>query len=507
MKSKWITLFLSLTLIACNDSFLDRLPQDQLSDESFWKVEDDVEKYTIALYKYIPDPANYVILTDAYTDNGVPVHIFAEQGTISSGTATASNAHFKQVWQCLYQGIRRCNVFFENIENVDMDEEQKKVYIGEVEFLRAFFHASLLKYYGGVPILTKVLDYNDQIPPRNTADEVYQFVMNECDKAIAKLPVERSEVGRVTKGAALALKSHLSFLQKDYQKTVTSVEALKELDIYQLHSNYEQLFTADYENNSEVIFDIQFMDEAKDFENGSYIDKYFGPGFMGGWEALSPSQDLIDEYECIDGKSIDESPLYNEISPYENRDPRLKASILWNGSKFGDQIYNTEGIIGTGNATRTGYNIRKYIDPDNVGCQFPGRVNFIIFRYAEMLLDYAYALNELNGPSEQVYTSVNQIRSRVGLPNLKEGISKDEMREAIRHERRVEFAFEGIHLFETRSWKTTEECVEKPVYGMKPNGEEFLVEQREFDSKQYLWAIPLTEIDLSRGVLTQNPGY
>ena len=279
------------------------------------------------------------------------------------------------------------------------------------------------------------------------------------------------------------------------------------MDIYQLHSNYEQLFTADYENNSEVIFDIQFMDEAKDFENGSYIDKYFGPGFMGGWEALSPSQDLIDEYECIDGKSIDESPLYNEISPYENRDPRLKASILWNGSKFGDQIYNTEGIIGTGNATRTGYNIRKYIDPDNVGCQFPGRVNFIIFRYAEMLLDYAYALNELNGPSEQVYTSVNQIRSRVGLPNLKEGISKDEMREAIRHERRVEFAFEGIHLFETRSWKTTEECVEKPVYGMKPNGEEFLVEQREFDSKQYLWAIPLTEIDLSRGVLTQNPGY
>lgn len=509
MNAKSLLFTLALSVItACNDSFLDRLPQDQLSDESYWKVEDDVKKYTVALYRYIPEPANYVMMTDAYTDNAVPVHMFAEQGAISSGTATASNPHFQAVWATLYQGIRRCNIFFENVAKVNMPEESRNLFIGEVEFMRAFFHASLLKYYGGVPILTHSLALNEAIPARNTAEEVYQFVIGECDKAIAKLPADREEAGRATKGAAIALKAHISFMMKDYNTTIAAVEALKSLHKYKLHPDYAQLFSAEFENSCEVIFDIQFMDESKDYVNGSWIDQYFGPGMMGGWEDLSPSQDLVDEYECTDGKSISESPLYKESTPYENRDPRLKSTILWHGCEFGGQTYSTEGVMGGGNATRTGYCIKKYIDPSNVGCQFPGRINFIIYRYAEMLLNYAYAMNETGGPTEAVYEQVDSVRLRVGLPKLQRGLTVDEMREAIRHERRVEFAFEGIHMFETNSWRTTEECVEKPVYGMTSTGEKVLIENRDFNpERQYLWAIPLNEIDLSKGTLVQNPGY
>lgn len=509
MKIKYLTLILSLFgLISCNDSFLDRIPQDQLSDESYWKTEDDIAKYTAALYRYIPEPANFIIMTDAYTDNAIPVHIFADQGVISSGTATSNTTHFRQVWELLYGGIRRCNMFFENISYVNMAEDKKNEYIGEVEFMRAFFHATLMKYYGGIPILTHPLGLNEPIPARNTSEEVYNFVIKECDKAIDKLPITREDVGRATKGAAMALKVHLSFLMKDYQNTMSYAKALMNLNQYELHPNYSQLFAAEFENNKEVIFDLQFMDESKDFTNGNTIDQFFAPGMMGGWEGMSPSLDLVEEFECTDGKSIESSPLYNENSPYENRDPRLAATVIWHGREFAGQVYSTEGVMGNGNATRTGFSLCKYVDPTNIGCQFPGRINFIIYRYAEILLDYAYACNEIKGPVSEVYELVNMIRNRVGLPNIENGLSKDLMREAIRHERRVEFAFEGVHMFETNSWKTTEACVKKPVYGMTSKGEKVLVEERKFDpNKQYLWAIPLDDIDLSKGTLVQNPGY
>lgn len=514
MKLKHLLLSLILLLgTGCNDSFLDRIPQDQLSDESFWKIEDDAVKYSTSIYRFLPEPGNYTVMLDCYTDNAIPVHVFTNQGDLSSGATTASTGHFKEVWQTLYRGIRRCNIFLNNIKNVEMKEENRKILIGEVEFLRAYFHASLLKYYGGVPILTRALELNETIPPRNSAEDVYKFVMEECDKAAEKLPVVRTDatqIGRACKGAPLALKAHLSYLMKEYEAAITSAKAVMDLKVYDIYGNYADLFSAEHENSSEVIFDIQFLDKAKDYVTGNWIDQYFAPGMMGGWEAMSPTQDMVDAYECTDGKSIQESPLYNPEKPYENRDPRLAFSILWHGSKIGGQTYSTEGTMGSGNATRTGYSVRKYIDPENQGNEFPGRINFILFRYAEMLLIYAEAQNELQGPDASVNEAVNRIRQRpsVDLPPLPQGLSRDEMREAIRRERRVEFIFEGIHLFETHSWRTTEACVEKPVYGITHDGKKVLIETRSFDpNKNYLWAIPLTEIDLSKGSLEQNPGY
>ena len=515
MKLKY--LFISLIALfgtGCNDGFLDKIPTDQLSDESFWMVKEDAVKYSAATYRYLVQTGNHMVMLDCYTDNAIPVHIHAEQGDISSCTATASNPHFKQVWQDAYRGIRRCNIFLDNIAKVDMKENEKTILIGEIEFLRAYFHATLLKFYGGIPILTRALELNETIPSRNTEEEVYKFIVEECDKAAQKLPLTRSdntELGRANKGAALALKAHISYLMKKYDVAAGTAKEVMNLGVYSLYGNYGDLFSAEHENNSEVIFDHQYMENALDYNyTGSWIDQFFSPLMMGGWEALSPTQDLIDAYECTDGKSIGESKLYNPEKPFENRDPRLAYSILWHGCEFGGQIYSTEGVMGNGNATRTGYTMRKYINPKNVGNEYPGWINYILFRYAEVLLIYAEAQNELSGPDASVYEAVNRIRQRpsVELPPLPANLTKDQMREAIRRERRVEFTFEGIHLFETRSWRTTEACVNKPAYGMTFDGKKVLVEQRKFDpNKNYLWALPLTEIDLSKGSLVQNPGY
>ena len=515
MKLKYILVSLTtLWAVSCNDSFLDRIPQDKLSDESFWQEEQDAIQYSTAIYRHLVQPGNHMVMLDAYTDNAIPVHIHAEQGDISSCTATASNPHFKQVWQDAYRGIRRCNIFMDNIEKVEMDERKKEILTGEVEFLRAYFHATLLKFYGGIPILTRALELNETIPARNSAEEVYEFIIQECDKAAQKLPLERTEsneIGRANKGAALALKAHIAYLMQKYDVAAKAAKEVMDLGVYKLFDNYGGLFEKANENNCEVIFDHQFMDNALDYVyTGSWIDQYFSPLMMGGWEALSPTQDMIDAYECTDGKPITTSPLYNPEKPFENRDPRLAFSILGHGCEFAGMTYSTKGSMGNGNATRTGYTMRKYIDESNVGNEYPGAINYILFRYAEMLLIYAESMNELNGPTAEVYAAVNQVRQRpsVELPALPAGLTKDQMREAIRRERRVEFIFEGIHLFETRSWRTTEACVNKPAYGCTYDGQKVLIEQRKFNpEKDYLWAIPLTEIDLSKGALVQNPGY
>ncbi|MEG1564787.1 MAG: RagB/SusD family nutrient uptake outer membrane protein [Bacteroides sp.] len=513
MKLKYSLLSLVLLMgTSCNDSFLDRAPKDEQSDVSFWRDAEDAVKYTTGTYRYLIAPENHIIMTDCYTDNAVPVHVGAEQGQLSSGTATASNPHFKQVWQTAYDGIRRCDIYFANIGQVTMDDKKKEVLTGEITYLRAFFYATLVKYFGGVPILTQALELNEPIPARNTDEEVYNFIVKELDKAAGMLPLQRtelSEVGRATKGAALSLKAKMSNYFHKYDVAAKTAKEVMDLGIYGLNDNYENLFLPEYENNKEVIFDRQYVQNAYNSTIGSLIDQYFSPVMMGGWEAISPSQDLVDAYPCKDGKSIKESKLYNPEKPFENRDPRLAFSILWDGQKLAGKTYESK-TMGDGNITRTGYCMRKYVNPKNDGNNDYGWTNFIYIRYADILLTYAEAQNELTGPDASVYAAINQVRQRpsVELPPLAAGLNKDQMRNAIRLERRLEFTFEGIHLFDTRSWRTTEADVKKPVYGKIVNGKHFLVEQRSFNpDRDYLWAIPLTEIDLSKGTLTQNPNY
>lgn len=502
----------SLGMTSCNDSFLERNPTDALSDASYWQNADDAEKFVTGIYLYLIEAENHTIMTDCYTDNAIPVHVSAEQGQLSAGTATSSNAHFSQLWEYAYSTIRRCQKFYEQIGAVPMDETVKARLTGEVQFLEAFAYSNLLKYMGGVPIVDHVLQLNEQLPARSTEEETYNYIIGLLDQAAPHLPNIRTDAdhGKPSAGACYALKARTAFYAHKYDVAQEAAEKVMKMGCFGLYNNYNDLFQPVAELCNEIIFDRESVPNAQYWWQCSWIGLYFGPVMASGWEAVSPTQDLIDAYPCTDGLPISQSPLYDPNDPFKNRDPRLAYSVMWNGSEFAGRIYTIDKM-GDGSHTRTGYTMRKYINPDNFGLKDWDWTNFIYIRYAEVLLTYAEARNELlSAPDSEVYAAVNQVRQRpsVDLPPLPDGLTKDQMRDAIRLERRLEFAFEGIHLFDTRSYRTTEKDVTKPVYGVNPQGEKILIETRKFDpNRDYLWAIPLTEIDLSQGVLTQNPGW
>lgn len=514
LKYNFIGLILAcgLGLSSCNDSFLDRNPKDQLSDASFWKNAEDAQKFATGIYLYLIEPENHTIMTDCYTDNAIPVHVTAEQGQLSAGTATSSNPHFLQLWKNAYQCIRRCLVFYEHIGDVPMDEKEKAQLTAEVQFLEAFSYANILKYMGGASLLDHPLELNEKLPSRSSEEETYNHIVGLLDKAAASLPDIRSnsDHGKPSAGACYALKARVAFYAHKYDVAEAAARKVMGMNVYGLYDNYGDLFQPVAELCNEIIFDREYLENPKNSNEGSYIGQFFAPVMMGGWEALSPTQDLIDSYPCKDGKSIKESPFYNPEDPFADRDPRLGFSVLWNGSQIAGKTFNLNNM-GDGSHTRTGYSMKKYINPDNDGINNYDWTNFIYIRYAEVLLTFAEARNEnLSAPDTEVYDAVNQIRQRpsVNLPPLPSGLSKDQMREAIRLERRLEFAFEGMHLFDTRSYKTTEKDVTKPVYGVNAKGESIFIETRKFNvNRDYLWAIPLEEVDLAQGALKQNPGW
>ena len=371
-----------------------------------------------------------------------------------------------------------------------MSDADKARLTGEVQFLEAFFYSTLMKFMGGVPILDRPLALREPMPERASEEATYNYIVSLLDKAALALPDIRqsNDHGKPSAGACYALKARLALYAHKYDVAEQAAKKVMDMGKYGLYSDYANLFQPVAEGCNEIIFDREYLSNPKNSSEGSMIGLFFAPIVMGGWEALSPTQDLVDAYPCTDGKSIQDSPLYDPNHPFEHRDPRLAASILWNGSM-----------------------IAGHENPENDGINNYDWTNFIYIRYAEVLLTYAEARNEqLASPDNQVYAAVNAIRQRpsVNLPVLASGMTKDEMRAAIRLERRLELAFEGIHLFDTRSYKTTEADVKKPVYGMRPDGTKFLVEQRKFNpNRDYLWAIPLTEVDLSKGVLKQNPNW
>ena len=522
MKLKYYVLGLVsvCAFTSCNDDFLERAPKDKLSDTSYWLSKVDAEKFANGIYRYLVEPENHSIMTDCYTANAVPVHVGAEQGQLSAGSAVSTNPHFRQLWQEAYYGIRRCLIFQANIANVPMDETAKATLKAEVQYLEAFFYSTLLKYMGGVPILDHALALSEEFPARNTEEQVYTHIVNLLDEAAPKLPSIRTAAdhGKASAGACMALKARVAYYAHKYDVAETAAKAVMDMGTFDLADDYETLFRPESELDNEIIFNKEYNPEPANSVEGNQIQLFFMPVDFGAWEALSPTQDMVDAYQCIDGKSIKESELYDPANPYENRDPRLAYSILWPGAEYPGIYDGVEYTLtfdnqsmGDGSHTRTGYSMRKYLDPNDYGIWYYGQTNFIYIRYAEVLLTYAEARNEqLSAPDELVYAAVNQVRQRpsVNMPELEAGMTKDEMREAIRHERRIELAFEGMHLFDTRSWKTTEEEVKRPVWGIDKEGKPFHVETRSFNpARDYLWAIPQKDVDLSNGVLEQNPGW
>ena len=467
------------------------------------------------------------------------------------------------VWGEMYRGIRRANIFVETAspDKVNLDAfrndatafQQKRDEVSrwayEARFLRAFFYFELVKRYGGVPLITASSTSEADVAGirRNALQECFQFISNECDSAAKYLPVSYAtgELGRATRGAALALKSRaLLYAASDLFNTPSwaggypdaalisltgnraarwqaAADAAKTvIDLpgtgYALASNYNALFTTF--NNAEIIF-TRRNSSTNVFERVNY------PIGFEGRSGTTPTQDLVDAYEvkvnATTSVPFDWSNPLHAADPYSGRDPRLGMTILTNNVSFTANGGTRPVETWTGgrdarplvNASKTGYYLRKYVANVNLLTNTTAVHSWIHFRLAEIYLNYAEALNEVSPGHADIKRFYDLVRNRTGvaMPLLPGGLSQEQVRERIRNERRVELAFEDHRAWDVRRWMTAPAALGTAVRGVEVTNTAnsftytpVVVENRVFQPKMYLFPIPQNELSISGG-LKQNP--
>lgn len=490
---------LTWTMAACH-SLLETEPTDFYSQDTYWQTSEQALDALTGCYQALTHNDLYNAQTpfmfeamspNAFNyDNQRAANDFA-RGVHSATTLGMNDA----MWNGCYRGIGRCNAVIERVPAISMDETLKARIVAEAKFLRAFYYHRLNTLFHGVPLLLAEPNPDEQgSQPRNTYDEVLAQVVRDLDEAAAVLPVAYAgaDDGRATKGAALALKARALLQDLDYAGAVAAAEAVFGLDHYELFPDYNGIFRKANQGNKEVIFDIRF--KAPEVTNQYDI-------IMAQYSTQAPVQGLVDAYQMIDGRSIEESDLYDPQNPYENRDPRFKQSIVYIGAPWRNRTATAADLH------QTGYTFWKFTEYNATtpGTLVNSDCNYLEIRYADVLLMYAEALNELSGPTDAVYEAVNAIRTRpsVDMPELPAGLSKEAMREAIRLERRIELAGEGSYFYDIRRWGTIEEEMNGPIHDYQGN----VIQNRSFNAERdYLWPIPFTEIDLNPA-LEQNPNY
>lgn len=558
IKIKEIVGVLAITIIgfsACKKPLYETEPTSQDITYVFDKTDSlgiQAKTFLADIYSYLPNGYNRIgnDVLDAASDDAISsspastIEYFVN-GRISA-VATVDNS-----WDNNYRTIRRANIFLANIDVVPLNQKGLKVYWkSEARILRAIAYFELIKRFGGVPLLgDRVLGLDDNIQlPRNSYAECLKYVVDECDalKAIARPDntlAADEDYGRVTQGVALALKARILLYDasplnnptNDLTKWASAAQAAKDvmnLNIFSLTAAYTSVFNT--RKNSEVILAYQrgvtFDLETRNAPVGYTATNASGSGYT------SPTQELVDAFDMSNGRAIsDPASGYNAADPYTGRDPRFYRTIFHNNAKWLNRIIQTYdgGLDRPGSAvnvqTRTGYYMRKFLNEtfESASVYSNQTHNFPIFRYAEILLNYAEAMNEAvdNAVNRtEAFNQLKALRLRAGIAigstvgyqhGLKTTMTQAEMREAIRHERRVEMAFEEQRFWDIRRWKIAETVLNGTLHGMqiiKNADGTFSYTQTNalnvsFDaSKMYRYPIAASEVNKNRN-LTQNPGW
>lgn len=564
-----------LILTGCQD--LDKEFRVVMSEEEMKTSFENVKDLLTGIYAHLPNGFNSVwggtgaaMLASAtdeseYTYETNPIQYY------NTGNWNSVN-NPDMVWGDYYKAIREVNYFLLSTGEIDLDpwklnpsessQSIYKRYLGEIErwksearFLRAFFYFELVKRYGGVPLLNNSLSLDEDFSAvkRNTLEECINFIVTECNAVKDHLPpvtgipyVEDDDLGRVTRYAALALKSRtLLYAASELfnnnswasgyanpllislpagnrnERWKAASEAAKEL-IDELGDktlgNYPNLFLSENFKSPEVIL-CRRNGSSNDFE------RHNSPiGFEGGLSGNTPSQNLVDDYEVIVDANTTKDFDWNDPvvakNPYANRDPRLGYTIVTNNSDFGDPSRKVEIWSGgfdakpIANATKTGYYLRKYVQETlDIKQGNTGVHSWIIFRIPEIYLNYIEALNEWSPGNAEIATYYNKTRNRpgVGMPSLPAGLTQEQVRERIRREKRIEFAFEDHRLWDVRRWMIAEETLGADLRGVNVTNDNnmfsylpFTLEKRTFSAKMYLYPIPQSDINID-GSLIQNP--
>ncbi len=485
MKKLIFILFIVIATFGCKKDFLDLSNLNEISSENFWKNEQDAALAINGIYDVLQERSLYsgnlngiggLPIFDGIGDNCFGNYKFEGPGNFMEGNITPSHGLFGGLWGASYRGIFRANTAIENIPKIplaNIRDSVKKVYLGQALFLRALFYTNLAIYFRDVPLILEPKDPGEGAARKSTYAVTSAQIVKDLTEAIAVLPTSypAGQFGYATKGAALGLLARFELYNKNYQAVVDATTQIMALN-YNLHSNYSQLFTEQGELSNEIIFSVRF------FQDGiSNNTELFSATFLQAPKInIQPMRNLVNDYNCTDGRPITSSPLYNATTPKANRDPRLAASIY-----FRNDIFLTDlNRAFTGN-TATGFGQKKYIrssaSPTGISAFSPGGQDFYLIRFADVLLMRAEALVELNQLSE-VYTLINRVRARVSMPAIEnvvgEGANRTQaqLKTIVQKERRIELAFEGLRYFDLKRWGQLQEAFQRAtadnVAGYRP---------------------------------------
>jgi len=529
-----ITIIMGLSFTSCND-FLDPDPTDRLSEKLFWQNEESTDLYLNSFYPYLSSYGNFGtsqfnngLLTEGMTD-------MLKYGSYSAGAGNANRIVFNPyfvtadqsqglvIWTTSYERIRRVNEFLSSMSKYSTyNEDTNKRYEAQIRFIRAFLYYQLLLRTNTVIIYDKLPDGNSK--PLSSESNCWDFVEQDLDYAIQNLPIQwdAPHSGRITKGAALAMKSRAMLVAKRWEKARAAATEVINLQnngslVYELNKDYKNAFKSYFDNgNKESILEFRYKLPAPYHS----FDRDFAPG--GDWAnhggSACPTQEMVEEYELATGGKADWSKWHSkttETPPYSLLEPRFHASVLYNGSSWKNRKIETfvdgkDGYIdygfqaNTNGKTTTGYYLRKYLDESiaDISTTYSAQP-WIEIRLAEVYLNLAEACAMLGSTYEkEANNAIRTIRKRVQLPYT--DLAGEELMKAIRHERKVELAYEGFYYWDLRRWRIADSILDGVrFHGLKITKSgttltyEYIdcdKEDRKFPERFYNFPIPTTEI-------------
>ncbi|PXX28321.1 RagB/SusD family nutrient uptake outer membrane protein [Arenibacter sp. ARW7G5Y1] len=507
---------LFLSVISCDKDFLGITPEDKITSSNFPQNEADIQLLLSGVYNELREGRNIwdqIMFGFGMLDGATPnSYNWGNTNVTKIGNGSLSsgdNGFLTFRWTKCYALIFKANYLLEAIEAVELNEDSKSSIIGEAHFLRGLAYSILAETYGGVPIIESTISTEESKKlSRASIQDTWDFVISDYDIAIDKLKVDAPEVGRATKGAALGMKMRSYLYQNKFEMVLKVIDEIDALNKYALFPSYDGLFKKENENNQEVLFDVQYI--SGENSQGSMHDQYSGIGtgsFTRGSRYV-PTQDLIDAYEMIDGSDIDPD------NPYTGRDPRMEITCVVPGAyflgyRFPNYIY-PGGAYNHPGCQLKQFSARKYqIEPESE-LPPPGQsdLNYIVMRYADVILSKAEAIIETDGNIDEAINLINRIRTErddVKITSLPLGLSQEEAREKLRHERRIEFAFEGLYWSDIKRWN-----IGKDIYPYEVRNYDGGIIETKFPGgylEYYnLLPIPDSEISLNNN-LVQNPGW
>lgn len=515
-----VLIFVSLSWNGCVNDFLNFLPEDKITSATFPESESDIKLLMNGVYAQLRETELYnqglfgFGVLDGITPNAFNWGNFSTTKA-GNGSLTPSDGQMLTYrWQKCYGIISRANYLLSVLDRVDLAEPEKETYRGEAYFLRGLAYATLVESYGGVPlILNPITAEESRTLSRTMAEETWGQVHADYDLAIARLKADAPETGRACLGSVLGMKMRAYLYQGKYPEVIQMAEAIDALGKYGLFHSYEGLFNGKNENNKEILFDIQYIEGEN--SQGSYLDQYCGTG-TGSWTRGSryvPTDDLVNAYENVDGS---EPIPFNPNNPesWKGRDPRLEFTVVLPGSfilgyQFPNYLYPDGAFNHPGNRLKH-LGVRKYRVQDEADLPLAGQsyINNIVIRYADVVLAKAEALIETNGNVDEAITLMNRIRTErddVKISLLPMGLSREEAREKLHRERRIEFALEGLYWMDIKRWK-----IGKEIYPLEIRDHNGGLIETKFPNgylEHYdLLPIPDSERSLNEN-LVQNPGW